>query len=133
RGPSAGLVRLEAHAVGAALVDELTIALTLFAHTGEGRHVAVLTGGGLPAPLACVIRVSDPLAIGIAQALEALAFSDAEDIRAEEAHVVAAAAELARAQVALGLRRRPRVGDEPGRGHRQALGRRREIEELRRI
>ena len=91
------------------------------AHAGEEAHVAVLAAGRREAAARLHVGPFTPLAVGVAEALEVLAALDhAGDVGAEEAHVVARAARLARPRVRT---RRPRrravrrpVGREEGGG-----------------
>src|SRR5690606_22254893 len=84
--------RLEARALGARRVHQVVgIADAREADARVVAHVAVLAGSRGSAPGALAVRPGDPLAVGVAEALEVLAPRRADHIAAEEADVVAGA------------------------------------------
>ena len=72
------------------------------ANAGVEAHVAPLTGRSRPTTPRLFVGPVAPLAVRVAEALEVLAARGTEDIRAEEAHVMACAARRARSLVRAG-------------------------------
>jgi hypothetical protein len=101
----------EARALGALGIGRFLAVNVGYACARVGAHMAVLAGRGGAARALLGLRPDRPLRVRVAEPLEVLALRDAERIGAEEANVMAAPAELARAEVRLHCLGRAEMND----------------------